>query len=100
MNDPLLYINSVSDKNEGSSNQEYYDSREISNKKKLIKHRIEDLRAMMFFKFKIYVIILTNEGKVEGIVNNVDDGFIYINKKETIKKVNIIDIEDILIKKM
>ena len=100
MNDPVLFINSVSDKKEGTTNQDYFDSREITNRKKQIKHRIDDLRAMIFFKISAYALISTNNSKIEGFIDTIDEQNIYLNNKNVIKKVNIDDIEDIVVRKV
>ena len=99
-NDPLLFIDSVFDKKEGKENQEVFDSRQNINKKKnLILHRIEDIRAMMFFKLKIYLFIKTKQGLYEGYIENIDDKEIYLKDKESLKIVPIYEIEDIIVKK-
>lgn len=100
-NDPLLFIDSVFEKKEGKENQEVYDSRQIINKKKkLITYRIEDIRAMMFFKINIYLFIQTKEGLFEGYIENINDEEIYLKDKDTIKRIEINTIEDIIVKKM
>ena len=100
MNDPILFINSVSDKKEGTSNQDYYDSRENDiNKKKLVKHRIDDIKAMSFFNISIYVKVKTKVDNYEGIFNNVDEEYLYLINKNAINKICIDDIEDIVVRK-
>ena len=99
MNDPVLFINSVNDKKEGKENQDYFDSRVNSNKKKLLEHRLEDIKAMSFFKMNIYVIVITKDNMYEGVLNSIDDEIIYLNSKENVKKILIKDIEEIFVKK-
>ena len=101
INDPVLFIDSVSDKKDGKENQETFDSRHNINKKKnLILHRIEDIKAMTFFKIKIYIFIQTKQGVYEGFVENIDDKEIYLKDNDLLKRVVINDIEDIIIKKI
>lgn len=100
MNDPLLFIDSVSDKRLGNENQEIFDSRINNSKKRLIYHRIEDIKAMSFFKMNIYIVIKTIDGNFEGILENIDDEVIYIRSNNISKRVLINKIDDIIIKKI
>ena len=100
-NDPLLFIDSVLNKKVGKENQEIYDSRQSINKKKnLILHRIEDINAMMFFKIKIYLFIQTKHNFYEGIVESINDEEIYLKDKDSLKRVLVNEIEDIIVKKI
>lgn len=100
MNDPLLFIDSVSDKRLGNENQETFDSRINNSKKKLIYHRIEDIKAMSFFKMNMYIVIKTTDGNFEGVLENIDDEAIYIRSNNIPKRVFINVIDDIIIKKL
>lgn len=99
-NDPILFIDSISIKNEGNENQIEFDSRTQKNKKNLIIHRIEDIKAMLFFKMNIAVNIKTKSDDFAGIVDNIDDEAVFLKEGNGIKKVLINNIEQISIKKI
>ncbi|MBE6137173.1 MAG: hypothetical protein E7176_02120 [Erysipelotrichaceae bacterium] len=98
-NDPLLFIDTVSDKNEISSNQEIYDSR-IKTRKRVAKHRLEDIEAMLYYRIHVLAEVYTKTTHYEGIVKSVGaDGLkLAIENKEIL--IPIIDIEDINILKL
>jgi hypothetical protein len=93
-NDPLLFIQTVDDKKVSTSNQEYYDSRR-STKKKHCKYRLEDIRAMLFYRINILAEITTKNNYYEGIVTDVfSDGLIIQidDKSITIPLIDVIEI--------
>ena len=66
-NEPLLYIQTVNDKKQNSSNQEYFDSR-IPNKKKQCKYRLEDIKAMLFYRINVLAEVITKGNIYEVMV--------------------------------
>lgn len=99
MNDPLLFIDSVADKVECSSNQEYFDSR-VSNKKAKARYRLEDIEAMLYYRIHVLAEISTKTKKYEGLVLECNNDGLLLqldNKKTTIP---IHEIESINILKL
>lgn len=91
-NDPLLYIDSVKDNIDyNSSNQIVFDSR-YNTKKSIARHRLEDIKAMLYFKINILVEIKTKNSYYEGIVLSYNDEGL---KLKTLNKELIIPIYDI-----
>jgi hypothetical protein len=97
-NEPLLFIQTVDDKKANTSNQEYFDSRR-STKKKHCKYRLEDIKAMLFYRINILAEITTKTQVFEGIVTDVfSDGLIIQIGKENIT-IPLIDVVEINILK-
>lgn len=93
-NDPLLFIQTVNDKKSNTSNQEYFDSR-VNIKKKHCKYRLEDIRAMLFYRINILAEIITKTKVYEGIVTDVfSDGIILqiTNESITIPLIDVVEI--------
>lgn len=93
-NDPLLFIQTVDDKKINTSNQEYFDSRR-NTKKMHCKYRLEDIRAMLFYRINILAEITTKNNVYEGVVTDVfSDGLILQIDGEniTIPLVDVIEI--------
>lgn len=93
-NDPLLFIATVDDKKSNNSNQEYFDSR-LSTKKKQCKYRLEDIKAMLFYRINILAEITTKKEILEGIVVDVfSDGLILLinGKNVTVPLIDVIEI--------
>lgn len=99
MNDPLLFIDSVTDKRECNSNQEEYDSRQNS-RKKVAKHRIDDIEAMLYYRIHVLAEIYTKNAKFEGVVKSVDENGLMLQMDNRIEVIPIIDIQDINILKL
>ena len=93
-NDPLLFIQTVNDKNLNTSNQEYFDSR-LTTKKKQCKYRLEDIKAMLFYRINVLAEITTKNDIYEGVVTDLfSDGLIMKvdNKIVTIPLIDVIEI--------
>ncbi|MDE7161773.1 MAG: hypothetical protein K2N65_03325, partial [Anaeroplasmataceae bacterium] len=71
INDPTLFIDSVSDKKEGNENQDFFDSRNVK-RKKVAHHRLEDIEAMLYYRIHVLAEIYTKQGTFEGIVEEVN----------------------------
>lgn len=99
MNDPLLFIDSVKDKNEASSNQEYYDSR-IKSRKMVAKHRIDDIKAMLYYRIHVLAEIYTKTVTYEGVVKEVTEAGLRLQMENQEIMINLSDIEDINILKL
>ena len=99
MNDPLLFIDSVTDKRECNSNQVEYDSRQNS-RKKIAKHRLEDIEAMLYYRIHVLAEIYTKHAKIEGVVKSVDENGLILQMDNRIESIPIIDIQDINILKL
>ncbi|MGM9970563.1 MAG: hypothetical protein ACI35S_09240 [Anaeroplasma sp.] len=67
MNKPLLFIDSVTDSKDSSSNQEYFDSRTNTTKAKA-RYRLEDIEAMLYYRIHVLAEIRTKNKSYEGIV--------------------------------
>lgn len=97
-NNPLLFINSVNVIKKGLENEIIYDSRKTN--KSMVNHRLDDLRAILFYDLEIMCyILLNNDSSYLGIPIEINDYFISIlvnNKKQIIY---IKDIKDIMLKK-
>jgi hypothetical protein len=93
-NDPLLFIQTADDKKNCNSNQEYFDSR-VSTKKKQCKYRLEDIKAMLFYRINILAEITTKKEVFEGVVTDVfSDGLVLLinDKNITIPLIDVIEI--------
>ncbi|HIT43685.1 TPA: hypothetical protein IAA91_02460 [Candidatus Avacholeplasma faecigallinarum] len=99
MNDPLLFIDSVKDKNEASSNQEYYDSR-IKSRKMVAKHRIDDIKAMLYYRIHVLAEIYTKTVTYEGVVKEVTEAGLRLQMENQEIMIKLSDIEDINILKL
>lgn len=99
MNDPTLFIDSVSDKKEGSENQDFFDSRNVK-RKKVAFHRLEDIEAMLYYRIYVLAEIYTKEATYEGIVEDVSDLGLKLRMENEIKLIPIVEIEDINILKL
>lgn len=99
MNDPLLFIDSVTDKRECNSNQVEYDSRQNS-RKKVAKHRLDDIEAMLYYRIHVLAEIYTKHQKLEGVVKSVDENGLILQMDNRIESIPIIDIQDINILKL
>lgn len=99
LNDPLLFIDSISDKPDATSNQEHFDSRTKS-RKKVAKHRLEDIEAMLYYRIHVLAEIYTKTITYEGVVKDVSaDGLrLQMENKEIL--IPIVEIEDINILKL
>lgn len=99
MNDPTLFIDSVSDKKEGSENQDFFDSRTVS-RKKVAKHRLEDIEAMLYYRIHVLAEIYTKNKAYEGIVQEVSDLGLKLQVENKVILIPMIEIEDINILKL
>lgn len=93
-NEPLLYIQTVNDKKQNNSNQEYFDSR-IPNKKKQCKYRLEDIKAMLFYRINVLAEVITKGNIYEGLVVDLfSDGLIMLieDKNITIPLIDVVEI--------
>lgn len=99
MNDPTLFIDSVSDKKEGSENQDFFDSRTVS-RKKVAKHRLEDIEAMLYYRIHVLAEIYTKNKTYEGIVQEVSDVGLKLQVENKVILIPMIEIEDINILKL
>ena len=99
MNDPTLFIDSVSDKNQANENQEYFDSRTVK-RKKVAKHRLEDIQAMLYYRILVLAEIYTKEHKYEGIVEEVSKIGLKLRMEDQVLTIPIVEIEDINILKL
>lgn len=98
-NDPTLFINSVSDKKDGNENQEFFDSR-FSSKKKIALHRLEDIKAMLYYRIHVLAEIYTKNGVYEGIVEEVSDSGLKLQIENKLLNISIVEIENINILKL
>lgn len=98
-NDPLLFIDTVNEKKSATSNQTIFDSR-LSTKRPIYKHRLDDIRAMLYYRINVLVEVTTRGEVVEGVVQEVKDEGLVLNNdgKEII--VPISSIKDINILKL
>lgn len=98
-NDPTLFIHSVSDKNDGNENQDFYDSRNVT-RKKVAKHRLEDIKAMLFYRIHVLAEVYTKNRVYEGMVTEVSDIGLDLQMEDQKILIPIIEIEDINILKL
>ena len=99
MNDPLLFIDSVNDKKDAISNQETYDSR-IKTRKKVAKHRLEDIEAMLYYRIHVLAEVYTKYSMYEGVVLEVNQNGLKLRMEDKEVLISIDDIEDINILKL
>lgn len=99
MNEPLLFIDSVSDKRDCNSNQEEYDSRQ-NTRKKIAKHRLDDIEAMLYYRIHVLAEIYTKFEHLEGVVKSLDENGLVLQMDNKTRIVPIIDIQDINILKL
>ena len=99
MNDPLLFIDTVSDKNEKNSNKEVFDYR-IKTRKTVAKHRIEDIEAMLYYRIHVLAEIYTKTAHYEGVVKNVSDEGLRLQIENEELLIPISEIENINILKL
>ncbi|MBO5712456.1 MAG: hypothetical protein J6R47_06405 [Acholeplasmatales bacterium] len=98
-NDPLLFIDSVNDRKNTNSNQETYDSR-VGIKKTLYKHRLDDIKAMLYYRINVLAEVTTRTGIVEGMVLEVKDEGLTLNNDGNQIVIPISSIKDINILKL
>ncbi|MDE5714907.1 MAG: hypothetical protein K2I42_02125 [Anaeroplasmataceae bacterium] len=98
-NEPTLFIDSVSDKKDGSENQDFFDSRTIK-RKKVAHHRLEDIEAMLYYRIHVLAEIYTKTAMLEGIVEEVSDLGLKLRMENGTKLIPIVEIEDINILKL
>ena len=98
-NDPTLFIDSESDKNTGSENQEYFDSRTVK-RKKVAKHRLEDIEAMLYYRIHVLAEIYTKQRTYEGLVEEVSNVGLKLQMEDQVITIPIVEIEDINILKL
>lgn len=99
MNDPLLFIDSVSDKKEAESNQDYFDSR-INKVKSKAKYRLDDIEAMLYYRINVRAEVYTKKERFEGIVTECNEEGITLKIDNHKRLISLIDIESINILKL
>ena len=99
INDPTLFIDSVSDKRDGNENQDFFDSRNVK-RKKIAHHRLEDIEAMLYYRIHVLAEIYTKQGTYEGIVEEVNELGLKLQMENELKVIPIVEIEDINILKL
>ncbi len=99
MNDPLLFIDSVNDKVEATSNQEVFDSRNKTAKDKA-KYRLDDIEAMLYYRIRVVAEIYTKANKYEGLVLSCDKNGINLQTDEKNVFISLDEIEFINILKL
>lgn len=99
INDPTLFIDSVSDKSDGNENQEFFDSRTVS-RKKVAKHRLEDIEAMLYYRIHVLAEVYTKERVYEGIVQEASELGLKLQMEDKTMMIPIVEIEDINILKL
>ncbi len=99
MNDPLLFIDSVKEPKEANSNQEFYDSR-VKSRKKVAKHRLEDIEAMLYYRIHVLAEIYTKTMTYEGVVKEVSEEGLRLQMENREIRIPIVEIEDINILKL
>lgn len=99
VNDPTLFIDSVSDKKEGNENQDFFDSRNVK-RKKVAHHRLEDIEAMLYYRIHVLAEIYTKHGTYEGIVEEVNELGLKLQMDNELTLIPIVEIEDINILKL
>lgn len=99
-NDPLLFIDSVKKHDDlASSNQTIYDSR-IKTRKEVAKHRLEDIKAMLYYRINVLAEIKTFNKLYEGIVTYVSIDGLRFKTATNDLLIPIKDIDDINILKI
>ncbi|MDE7213605.1 MAG: hypothetical protein K2N42_03390 [Anaeroplasmataceae bacterium] len=99
VNDPTLFIDSVSDKKDGNENQDFFDSRNIK-RKKVAHHRLEDIEAMLYYRIHVLAEIYTKTATYEGVVEEVNELGLKLQMDDELKLIPIVEIEDINILKL
>lgn len=99
MNEPLLFIDSVQDKNDNTSNQEVYDSR-IKTRKNVCKHRLLDIEAMLYYRIHVLAEVYTKDNIYEGVVLEVNEKGLRLQMDSKNILILIDDIENINILKL
>ncbi len=99
INDPTLFIDSVSDKKDGNENQDFFDSRNIR-RKKVAHHRLEDIEAMLYYRIHVLAEIYTKTKTYEGLVEDVNELGLKLQTDNGIISIPIVEIEDINILKL
>ncbi len=91
-NDPLMFIDSFKLNNENVSNQEVFDSR--YQKRSLKKYRLEDIKAMMLYRINVLCEIITKNGKIEGVVKELNEENIKVTDDDN--KTYLVSLDDII----
>lgn len=91
-NDPLMFIDSFKSNNENASNQEIFDSR--YQKRSLKRYRLEDIKAMLLYRINVLCEINTKNGKIEGVVKELNEENIMVNDENN--KTHLVSLDDIL----
>ncbi len=76
-NNPILFINSVDLIKEGMENQSLYDSRK--QKKNILKHRFDDINAMIEHNIKCICEVKIENTLIEGVVLSIKENYLEMN---------------------
>ena len=87
-----MFIDSFKSNNENASNQEIFDSR--YQKRSLKRYRLEDIKAMLLYRINVLCEINTKNGKIEGVVKELNEENIMVNDENN--KTHLVSLDDIL----
>lgn len=87
-----MFIDSFKLNNENVSNQEVFDSR--YQKRSLKKYRLEDIKAMMLYRINVLCEIITKNGKIEGVVKELNEENIKVTDDDN--KTYLVSLDDII----
>lgn len=99
MNDPLLFIDSIIQKKEAESNQEFFDSR-VNTIKSKAKYRLDDIAAMLYYRINVYAEVYTKKERLEGEVTNCNELGITLRLDKEKRLIPLVEIESINILKL
>lgn len=94
-NEPLLFIDTVSENRNGVENMSVYDSR--NKPKKNIDYRLEDIKAMLLYKFHVNCEIKTSTAIYNGLVVGITDNYVCLKTNNLEVNISIQEIDSITI---
>lgn len=98
-NKPMLFVNTISDVNLDQENK-LFDSRKKEGIKTHIKHRSDDIKAIMASNKKVYVCISLGEEIILGEVKNISNILLDINTNFGPRSIELKKIDDLKIEKI
>lgn len=88
---PLMFIDSISKMKETDNS---------INKRSVSLNRLDDIKAMLYYKMNILVEVKTKNTLTEGVVKSVDNDGLKIDSKGNIINIRLDEIENINILKL
>ena len=83
---PLMFIDTITQINDSITN---------TKKEKVFLNRLDDIKAMLYYKMDILIEVKTKNTLIEGVVKSVDESGLKLIVGNQEKNINLRDIENI-----